>query len=130
MSKFFNYIKYEYGLMQAQSEKEATDNLTNGIPPKDSVTLIAVSKEGESVFTDLLMQEDLHTAQLKKVLLWKESDLETIALELEKQEGKKLFNRKRFFACLCEMIKNYNVDEGITLQTAQTYLRVFCLLNK
>jgi hypothetical protein len=50
-------------------------------------------------------------------------------LELEKQEGKTLFNRKRFFVALCEMIKNYNVVDGITLQTAQTYLRILCLIK-
>lgn len=129
MSKKFNFVKYEYGVVHVQSEKEAAQNLMMGIPSKESVTLIAVSKESESVFVDLVMQEDQNTVQLKKVILWKESDLETIALELEKQEGKKLFNRKRFFACLCEMIKNYNVVDGITSQTAQTYLRIFCLIK-
>ncbi|WP_396142749.1 hypothetical protein [Flavobacterium sp.] len=129
MSKKFNFVKYEYGVIHAQSEKEATQNLMMSIPSNESVTLIAVSKESESVFIDLLMKEDQNTVQLKKVLLWKESDLETIALELEKQEGKKLFNRNRFFICLCEMIKNYNVVDGITLQTVQTYLRIFCLIK-
>lgn len=129
MSKKFNFVKYEYGVIQAQNEKEAVQNLMNGIPSNQSVTLIAISKESESVFVDLLIQEDQNTVQLKKVILWKESDLETIALELEGQEGKTLFNRKRFFACLCEMIKNYNVVDGITVQTAQTYLRTFCLIK-
>ncbi len=101
MNKKFNFVKYEYGVMEAQSEKEATANLMMGIPSKESITLMSISKESESVFLDLLMQEDLNTVQLKKVILWKESDLETIALELEKLEGKTLFNRKRFFVTLC-----------------------------
>lgn len=130
MSKKFNFIKYEYGVINAQSEKEAEHKLLMCIPSKESVTLIAVSKESESVFIDLLMQEDQNTVQLKKVILWKESDLETIAVELEEKKGKILFNRKRFFVTLCEMIKNYNVVDGITSQTAQTYLYTFCLLDK
>ena len=128
-NKKFHFVKYEFGTVEAETPKEASQMVMIPFAPVQSKVLTIISGQvGTSVFPNLEHEELIdRIANLETAIIWKEEHFEQKAKELEKEGGHAMFDRSKFLPALYEMIKNHNRDEGITWQTVEYYLNEFCI---
>lgn len=128
MQKFY-FVRYEFGSVIAETPELASDAIAGfEYSPLDNKVLVVVSpKANAQIFPDLSHKEVMQRIiYLQLAIIWTVNDFETKAQELERAQGKWIYNRKKFEDALSLMIQNHDRNKGITWQTVAEYLNGHC----